>query len=67
MRHQTARCEPPRREDSLADQLAQRATREGVPPMKILLWALAVLAAAVAGIALLNLDDIRRYQRMHRM
>jgi hypothetical protein len=35
--------------------------------MKILLWALAVLAAAVAGIALLNLDDIRRYQRMHRM
>ncbi len=35
--------------------------------MKILIWALALLVAAVAGIALLNLDDIRRYQRMHRM
>jgi hypothetical protein len=35
--------------------------------MKILIWALAVLFAAVAGIALLNLNDIRRYQRMHRM
>jgi hypothetical protein len=35
--------------------------------MKIVIWALAVSAAAVAGIALLNLDDIRRYQRMHRM
>ena len=35
--------------------------------MKILIWALALLVAAVAGLALLNLDDIRRYQRMHRM
>jgi hypothetical protein len=35
--------------------------------MKIVIWVLAVPAAAVAGIALLNLNDIRRYQRMHRM
>ena len=35
--------------------------------MKIVIWALAVPAAAVAGIAKPNLDDIRRYQRMHRM
>lgn len=35
--------------------------------MKILIWAFAVLVAAVTGIARLNLDDIRRYQRMHRM
>ena len=51
----------------VAHQLAERATREEVSPMKILIWALALLVAAVAGIALLNLDDIRRYQRMHRM
>lgn len=35
--------------------------------MKILIWAFAVLVAAVTGIARLNLDDIRRYQRMHSM
>jgi hypothetical protein len=35
--------------------------------MKIVIWALAVPAAAVAGIAVLNLDGIRRYQRMRRM
>jgi hypothetical protein len=35
--------------------------------VKILIWAFAVLVAAVIGIALLNLDDIRRYQRMHSM
>ena len=35
--------------------------------MKIVIWALVVPAAAVAGIALLNLNDIRRYQRMHRI
>ena len=35
--------------------------------MKILIWAPVLLVAAVTAIAPLNLDDIRRYQRMHRM